>query len=62
MPTTNLDLDDYIAAAAAMLGLTIEPEWLPQVRAALAGTNAAAQLVEAFALDDEAEPAAVFEA
>ena len=62
MPTKDDELDAYVAAAAGMLDLTIEPEWLPQVRAALAGTNAAATLVAAFALDDEAEPAAVFEA
>jgi hypothetical protein len=50
----------YIEAAAKLLGIAIEPAWLPQVRAALAATNAATVLVEDFPLDDEAEPAPVF--
>ncbi len=62
MPTKDVELNAYIEAAAAMLGLTIRPEWLPNVRVALAGTNGAAALVELFPLEDEVEPAAVFEA
>ena len=55
-------LDAYIQSAAVLLGITIAPEWMPQVRASLLATNGATRLFEAFPLPDEAEPAPVFEA
>ena len=60
--TTNDDLDAYIAAAARALGIPLEPAWLPQVRTNLEVTLTHAARVEAFALPDEAEAAAVFRA
>ena len=62
VPSRDEELDAFIAAASRMLGITIEPEWRGQVRVWLAATNAASELVEALPLDDEAEPATVFEA
>jgi hypothetical protein len=55
-------LDDYIDAAAAVLGLPIEEAWKPAVRANLDVTLKLARLVEEFPLPDEAEPASVFTA
>lgn len=55
-------LDDFIAAAAAALGLPLEPDWQPAVKANLAVTLKQAALVEEFPLPDAAEPAPVFEA
>ena len=55
-------LDDFIAAGAAALDLTIAPEWLPAVRTHLQVTLRYAALVAEFALPDDIEPAPVFEA
>ena len=55
-------LDDFIASAAAALGLPLEPDWQPAVKANLAVTLKQAALVDAFPLPDAAEPAPVFEA
>jgi hypothetical protein len=55
-------LDDLIDASAAALGLTIEPEWKPAIRANLAVSLRLAAVVAEFELPDEAEPAPVFEA
>lgn len=55
-------LDSYIAAAVAALGLPLEAEWRPAVKANLAVTLKHAALVEEFPLPDTAEPAPVFEA
>ena len=55
-------LDEFIAAAAAALGLPLEPEWQPSVKANLAVTLKHAALVDEFPLPDAAEPAPVFEA
>jgi hypothetical protein len=62
MQTDDDNNTAYVEAAAKLLGIAIEPEWLPRVRAALAATNAATALVEEFPLDDDAEPAPVFKA
>jgi hypothetical protein len=63
MPQAARDpLDDFIAAGAAALDLTIEPEWRPAVRAHLEVTLRHAALVTEFALPDDIEPAPVFEA
>ena len=56
------DLEPMLDAAAALLGLTVEPEWRAPVLANLRVLQAAAALVEEFPLPDEAEPAPVFEA
>ena len=55
-------LDDYIAAAARVLDLPIDPAWQPAVRANLELTLRLAAVVAEFPLPDEAEPAPVFEA
>jgi len=60
MPTGSLD--DFIAAAARALGITIEPEWMPAVKANLDVTLRHAATVAEFDLPDDAEPAPVFKA
>ena len=55
-------LDEYIDAAANALGLVIQPEWKPEVRAHLQVTLHLGALVTEFALPDNAEPEPVFEA
>jgi hypothetical protein len=60
--TDNDTLDKLIDASAAALGLPIEPEWKPGIRANLQVTLRLARMVGEFALPDEAEPAPVFEA
>jgi hypothetical protein len=58
----DAELDAYIDSSAAVLGLTIAPEWRDAVRANLAITFRLAGVVADFELPDEAEPAAVFTA
>lgn len=53
-------LEAHLDAATALLGLTVASDWRPSVLAHLSATMAAARLVEAFPLDDEAEPAPIF--
>ena len=55
-------LDVYIDAAAQVLGLTIQPDWKPAVRANLETTLQLAAMVAEKELPDEAEPAPVFRA
>jgi hypothetical protein len=55
-------IDELIGGAAALLRLDIAPEWKPAVRLNLAVIFRQAQLVDEFALPDEAEPASVFRA
>ena len=50
------------AYMAAVMGLTIEPEWRQSVIDNMAATAAVAELLLAFPLDDHIEPAPVFEA
>ncbi len=57
---TEAELDAFIDAAAAVLGLPIAPEWRAAVRGNLALSLRMAALVGAFELPDEAEPAPVF--
>jgi hypothetical protein len=59
---TDAELDAYMDASAAVLGLTIAPEWRDAVRANLMVTFRLAAVVEEFDLPDEAEPAPVFSA
>jgi hypothetical protein len=55
-------LDDFIAAGARALELTIDKAWLPAVRTHLQVTLRHGVRVAEFALPDDAEPAPVFEA
>jgi hypothetical protein len=57
-----LDLDAFMDASAAVAGIAIAPEWRAAVRANLVMTFRIANLVDAFKLPDEAEPASVFTA
>ncbi len=55
------DAEAYAEATAKALDLPLPPEWKASVVAHLKATAAAAELVLAFPLPDEAEPAPVFE-
>ena len=52
----------YVAAAAALLGLPLDPAWAASVVDNFTVLKAAADRVAAFSLPDEAEAAPVFEA
>jgi Protein of unknown function (DUF4089) len=58
----NDTLDKLIDASAAALGLSIDPNWKPTIKANLQVTLRLAANVAEFELPDEAEPAPVFEA
>ena len=62
MGTDEDALDELIDAAARALGIPVEPQWKPGIRANLQVTLRVAGMVAEFELADEAEPAAVFEA
>ena len=55
-------LEQLIDAAAEALGVPLEPEWKPAVKANLAVTLRLGALVSELELPDEAEPALVFKA
>jgi DNA-binding transcriptional LysR family regulator len=55
-------LDRLIDAAAATLGIALEPAWKPAIRMNLETTLKLAALVDEFALPDEAEPAPIYRA
>jgi hypothetical protein len=55
-------IDKLIDGSAAALGLPIDPEWKPGIKANLQMTLRVAAMVAEFELADEAEPAPVFEA
>jgi 1-carboxybiuret hydrolase subunit AtzG-like len=55
-------LDDFVTAAAAALGLPLQPEWRAAVKANLDVTLKYAALVAEFELRDDAEPAPIFKA
>jgi hypothetical protein len=57
---TDAEFDALMDAAAPLLGITIDPAWRDSVRANLAVTFRMADMVAAFPLPDEAEPAPVF--
>lgn len=57
---TDAELEAYMDASAAVLGIAIAPEWRAAVRANLALSLRMAETVAAFPLEDEAEPAPVF--
>ena len=52
--------DADLIAAAAVLGITLDPAWHDAVRFHLELSQRAADLVAEFPLPDEAEPAPVF--
>ena len=56
------DLDAWLDANAALLGIQIAPEWRDAVRQHLRITRDIAQLVLEFPLPDEADPAPIFRA
>jgi 1-carboxybiuret hydrolase subunit AtzG-like len=56
------DLDAWLDANAALLGITIAPEWRDAVRLNLRITRDLAQRVMEFQLPDDADPAPVFQA
>ncbi|GAB6843435.1 hypothetical protein HNR00_000961 [Methylorubrum rhodinum] len=56
------DPEAYAAAASGALGLRLDPVWIAPVAANLRVLHAAAGLVGAFPLPDEAEAAPVYEA
>jgi hypothetical protein len=62
MADDNDPLLTAIEANAKMLGLTIEPAWLPTVRANLEVSLRLAKLVDDFPLPDDHEPASIFKA
>ena len=55
-------LDMAIAANAHMLNLTINPAWMPMVRANLEVSLRLARTVDEYALPDDHEPASIFKA
>lgn len=56
------DPETYARAVAGLLALPIDPAWMPSIVANLRVLHAAADLVGAFPLPDEAEAAPVFSA
>ena len=56
------EMDKLIEAGTALLGIAVQTDWLPTIRANLEVTLRLAAMVEAFELPDEAEPAPVFAA
>ena len=62
MPVTSDPLDEFITAAAHVLGISLEPEWTPTVKANLEATLKHAAVVAEFELPDDAEPAPIFKA
>ena len=54
------ELDAWLDASAALLGIAIAPEWRDAIRLHLRITRDMAQRVLEFPLPDEADPAPVF--
>jgi hypothetical protein len=60
---TSLDpFDEFIAAAAHVLEIPLDPAWLPAIKSNLEVTLKHAALVAEFGLPDDAEPAPIFKA
>jgi Protein of unknown function (DUF4089) len=55
-------LDDFVQAAARVLALPLEPDWLAAIKFNLEVNLRLAAFVAEFALPDESEPAPVFTA
>ncbi|CAN5126369.1 hypothetical protein BH10PSE9_BH10PSE9_14780 [soil metagenome] len=62
MKSPPFDAEAHVRHMAEVMGLTILPEWRPNVVANIAVTAANAELLAAFPLPDHIEPAPVFEA
>jgi hypothetical protein len=62
MPPDEDQLNAAIIAGAQMLSLTIDPAWMPSVRANLEVSLRLGKLVEEFTLPDDHEPASTFKA
>nr|WP_210036043.1 DUF4089 domain-containing protein [Methylobacterium sp. PvR107] len=60
--SASFDPEAYAAAAAPLLGLSLDPRWLDSVTANLRVLAKAAELVSGFPLADEVEAAPSFEA
>ncbi|HEY2617731.1 MAG TPA: DUF4089 domain-containing protein [Acetobacteraceae bacterium] len=58
----NDELDTWLDANAALLGITIEPEWRDAIRLHLRITRDMAQRILEFPLPDDADPGPVFHA
>jgi hypothetical protein len=58
----SADLDAYIAAGTALLGIPVRPEWQDAIRQNLGVSFILGRVVLEFALPDEADPAPVFSA
>jgi hypothetical protein len=58
----NNELDAWLDANAALLGITVAPEWRDTIRLHLRITRDMAQRVSEFPLPDEADAAPVFRA
>ncbi len=56
------DWSEFAATEAAVMDLEIDTDWMPAVIANLKATAAHARRVLDFPLDDQTEPAPVFEA
>jgi hypothetical protein len=54
------ELDAYIAAGSALLGIPVRPEWRDTIRQHLEISLDLARVVQDFPLSDESEPASVF--
>ena len=54
------DIDAWLDANAALLGLTIEPEWRGSIKLHLRITRDLARRVLDFSIADETDPAPVF--
>jgi hypothetical protein len=54
------ELDAYIAAGTALLGIPVRPEWRDTIRQHLEISLELARVVLDFPLPDQAEPASVF--
>jgi hypothetical protein len=60
LPADPAALEAFIDAGAAACGLTIDPAYMPGVKANLNAVTSTAKLVLAFEIEDDAEPAPVF--
>lgn len=61
-PPTASDLTPFLEASLELSGIAAEPAWIEPIVATLAVVLDHAANVQALVLDDEAEPAPVFEA
>jgi hypothetical protein len=57
---TDVELDAWISAGTALLGIPIQPEWRAAIRLHLTITLGHANTVLAFKLPDDADPAPVY--